>query len=449
MKITPREHWKSGLGFVLAALGSAVGLGNVWRFSYVTGENGGGTFLLIYVGMVLVVGMPLLIAEFAAGRSTQRENVSALQRLAPTSPWRNLGLLGVFIATLVLAYYAVIAGWVFKYLSIYLLQSAHTLAEPDFSSSFSRHVAAPLEPLMWQGAGLIACTAILAKGVQRGIERASLLLMPLLAVLLLALAARSASLPGFDQALAFLFTPDWAALTRPGVYLAALGQALFSIGLAMGVMVTYGSYLGPERSLPKAATVVVLGDTLFALTAGLVIFPAVFSFGLDPAEGPGLAFVVLPQVFDRMSGGTTFGAVFFGLLSIAALTSMVSLLEVPVAYATERFGLSRRKATLGLVAGVFLVGAPASLGFGLWSEVRLFADLSLLDLMDALAVDLLLPLHALMLSLMLGWAWPKPEAIKSSGLSEGVPGLIWHTCLRYLTPLLCAVILVTAVARLH
>lgn len=448
MEPMPREHWKSGLGFVLAALGSAVGLGNVWRFSYVAGENGGGTFLAVYLAMVLVVGLPLLIAEFAAGRSTQRESASAIRHLVPASPWRHLGLLGVVIATLVLAYYAVIAGWVFKYLSVYLLRSAHTLASPDFSSAFSRHLAAPFEPLVWQAGGLIASVAILARGVQRGIEKVSLLLMPLLAALLLALAVGNARLPGFDQALAFLFSPDWAALGRPSVYLAALGQALFSIGLAMGVMVTYGSYLGPRRSLPKAAAVVVLGDTLFALTAGLVIFPTVFTFGLNPAEGPGLAFVVLPQVFDRMDSGTAFGAIFFGLLSIAALTSMVSLLEVPVAYAMERFGRSRRQATVAIGIAVFLMGVPASLGFGWWSGVRFLGDLNLLNLMDALAVDVLLPLHAVLLTVMLGWAWPKSLAIAASGLPGGLPGLLWHACLRYLTPVLCSLILLTSVARL-
>lgn len=442
----PREHWRSNLGFVLAALGSAVGLGNVWRFSYVTGENGGGAFLLVYLATVLLVGLPLLIAEFAAGRSTQLENAAALRLLAPARPWRHLGLLGVVIAILVLAYYAVIAGWVFKYLSIYAFKSAHELAVPDFSSAYLRHLAAPLEPLLWQGAGLVICVGVLTQGIQKGIERASLMLMPLLAALLVALAASNARLSGFGQALTFLFQPDWQVLKDPSVYLAALGQALFSIGLGMGVMVTYGSYQDPQRSLPRAALLVVLGDTVFAITAGLVIFPAVFTFGLDPTQGTGLAFVVLPQVFDRMSGGAFFGTVFFVLLSIAALTSMMSLLEVPIAYATEKFRCTRAQAGVALGTMVFLLGVPASLGFGSWSDIRFFSNLGLMDLMDLVAVDLLLPLNAILLSIFFGFVWPRSAAITASGLNHAKLGPIWYASLRYVALPLCAVILVAAIA---
>jgi len=445
MQSTSREHWGSSAGFVLAALASAVGLGNVWRFSYVTGENGGGAFLLVYLATVLLVGLPLLIAEFAAGRSTQLENAAALRLLAPARPWRHLGLLGVLISILVLAYYAVIAGWVFKYLSVYLLKNAHELAGPDFSTAYLRHLATPVEPLLWQGTGLAISVAVLVRGVQRGIERTSLILMPLLAVLLVALAVSNARLPGFGQALTFLFQPDWEVLKHPGVYLAALGQALFSIGLGMGVMVTYGSYLGPQRSLPKAALLVVSGDTLFAITAGMVIFPAVFTFGLDPTQGPGLAFVVLPQVFDRMNGGAVFGTVFFALLSIAALTSMMSLLEVPLAYATEKFRCTRMQAGLVLGTIIFLVGVPASLGFGWWSDIQLFGQLGPMDLMDLVTVDLLLPLNAVLLSIFFGWVWPREAAVTASGLSHGVLGRTWHACLRYVTTILCVVILASSV----
>lgn len=441
------EHWQSGRGFLLAALGSAVGIGNVWRFSYVAGENGGGAFLLVYLGVVLLVGWPLLLGEFALGRSVQRDSASAVATLLPPR-WRHAGLLGVIASGLILAYYAVIAGWVFKYLGLYLFSPTHELASQGFATSFEAHLAQPLEPLAWQFLALALTAVVIARGVEKGIERISLILMPALAVLLLALALHSATLPGFGQSLEFLFRPDWSALTRADVYLAALGQAFFSIGLAMGVMVTYGSYQSAGRRLPTAALGIVVGDTLFAITAGLVIFPAVFSFGLDPAQGPGLAFVVLPGVFAQMPGGALVGMAFFLLLSIAALTSMVSLLEVPVAWFMQRFGGSRRRASLLLAGLIFLLGVPASLGFGLWSNVHGPGGRGILDSMDFFAVDLLLPLNGLLLAVLLGWLWPRHEALPAADLADSRLGRLWHACLRYLMPLLVVAVLASSVASL-
>lgn len=442
-----REHWHSGVGFFLAALGSAVGLGNVWRFSYVAGENGGGAFLLVYLLVVLLVGVPLLLGEFALGRSTQRESATAVATLLPAR-WHHVGLLGVVASALILAYYAVIAGWVFKYLGLYLFSSTHELASRSFATSFAAHLAQPLEPLAWQFLALALTAAVIARGVEKGIERISLVLMPALALLLLGLAVHSATLPGHSQALAFLFRPDWSALLRPEVYLAALGQAFFSIGLAMGVMMTYGSYQSDGRRLPGMALAIVAGDTLFALTTGLVIFPAVFSFGLDPAQGPGLAFVVLPGVFAQMTGGPFIGMAFFLLLSIAALTSMVSLLEVPTAYVLQRFGGSRRRVSLLLASLLFLLGVPASLGFGVWSELRSPGGRGILDGMDFLAVELLLPINGLLLALLLGWLWPRHTALAAADLERSRLGRLWHAGLRYLVPLLVAAVLAGSMSHL-
>jgi len=437
----PREQWRSHHGFLLAALGSAVGLGNVWRFSYVAGENGGGAFLLIYLIIVLLAGVPLLLGEFALGRRMQSESSSAVARLVPSSRWRHAGLLGVVAAGLILTYYAVIAGWVFRYTALYLTGAAQALAGGSYAAAFEAHITRPLAPLAWQLLAMALATSIIAKGVEKGIEKISLLLMPVLALLLVALAVHSATLPGFQQGLDFLFSPDWAALARPGVYLAALGQAFFSIGLAMGVMVTFGSYQPPSRPLPGAALTIALGDTLFAIMAGLVIFPAVFSFGLDPAQGPGLAFVVLPEVFAQMQGGQLLGAAFFLLLSIAALTSMVSLLEVVVAYALQRWRWSRLQASLRLGALIFVLGIPASLGFGAWAGLPLPGGRSLLDAMDYLAVGWLLPLNGLLLVVLLGWLWPRHEALQAADLHQGRLGRIWHFSLRYLVPLLIVAVL--------
>lgn len=438
---TERDRWGSGSGFLLATLGSAVGLGNVWRFSYVAGENGGGAFLLVYLVMVCLVGMPLLLGELAIGRRTQRESAAAIERLAPASRWRRLGLLGVIIASLILAYYAVIAGWVMKYLALHLLGTPQELAEIGFDVAFSRFIADPVEPIAWQLATMGLTIIIVACGVRRGIEAVASLLMPALGLLLLALAVHSATLSGFRQGAAFLFNPDWAVLARPQVYLAALGQAFFSMGLAMGVMVTYGSYLAPTSRLPGAVVSIALGDTLFAVTAGLIIFPAVFSFGLDPAQGPALAFVVLPEVFSRMIGGAWIGVAFFVLLTIAALTSAVSLLEVPVAFAMQRFGGSRPLTSLGLGSLIFILGIPASLGFGPWGGLTTTAGRGILDLMDFITADILLPLNGLLIALFLGWRWNRRDALVACDLNQSHLGRLWHFSLRYIVPLLVAVVL--------
>lgn len=440
-----RERWGSGKGFLLAALGSAVGLGNIWRFSYVAGENGGGAFLLVYLGMVFLVGVPLLLGEFALGRSTQRESAAAIEVLAPASHWTRVGLLGVVVASLILTYYAVIAGWVLKYLVLYLRDTTQEFAAAGFAPAFHNFIAHPIEPLAWQLVVMALTMLIVARGVERGIEAISMLLMPALGLLLLALAIHSATLPGFQRGVAFLLVPDWAVLTQPKIYLAALGQAFFSIGLAMGVMVTYGSYLTQSHRLPGAVVIIALGDTLFAVIAGLVIFPAVFSFGLDPAQGPALAFIVLPEVFSQMKGGALVGTTFFVLLTIAALTSAVSLLEVPVAYAMHRFGWSRKLASVGLGSLIFMLGVPASLGFGPWAGLKAMGGRGILDAMDFVAVNILLPLNGLLIALFLGWIWRRRDALAACDLHESRLGRFWHFSVRYTVPLLVAVVLVRSV----
>ncbi len=431
---------------MLATLGAAVGLGNVWRFSYVAGENGGAAFLLVYVLFVVVVGLPLLLAEFGIGRSTRSESAAAFERLAPRSAWRAPGLLGVAVAFLVLSYYAVIAGWALKYLAMYAAGTAHAPQEADgFEARFERFIADPIEPLAWQFAVMAATVAIVWAGVERGIEAANRWLVPALALILLALAAHGLSLEGAARGLAFLFRPDWSALARAEVYLAAMGQAFFSIGLAMGVLVTYASYLPREQPLPAAALAVAAGDTLFAVVAGVVIFPAVFTYGVDPAQGPVLAFVTLPQIFSHMPGGAWVGLGFFLLLVIAALTSAVSLLEVPVAWAMRRFGLRRAGAAAGIGSAIFALGVPASLGYGPWAEVRA-GGMAILDAMDFFASNILLPVNGILIALFAGWRWR--EALAGCGLGEGPLGAAWRASLRFLVPVLVLVVLLRSAGAL-
>jgi len=437
------EQWRSQSGFVLAALGAAVGLGNIWRFSYVAGENGGGAFILVYVVLVLAVGYPLLLAEFAIGRSAQSESAAAFARLAPASRWRGVGLVGVLAALAILCYYPVIAGWALKYLALFVLDPAGAMEPGAAPARFQAFIADAVEPLLWTGAVLAATVAIVWTGIERGIEKASSLLMPALAVILLLLAGYGLSLDGAGQALRFLFQPDWHALARPQLYLAALGQAFFSIGLAMGVMVTYAGYLPPDRPLPGAALAVVAGDTLFAIVAGLVIFPAVFTYGGDPGQGPVLAFVTLPQVFSHMAGGAVFALGFFALLVIAAITSMVSLLEVPVAWLMRRRQWGRGRASIVVGALAFAAGVPASLGFGAWRDAT-FRGLPILDAMDFAASNLLLPLNGILIALFVGWCWRRGDALAGSGLRPEALAVAWRWALRYVVPALLALVLVLA-----
>jgi len=444
MQASPgRAQWTSTGGFVLATLGAAIGLGNIWRFSYVTGENGGGAFLVVYFGAVLAVGIPLLLGEFAIGRDTRREAASAFRHLARHGLWRHAGILGVAASFAILTYYAVISGWALKYFAGFVTL-AYPLPQGEAPKAFEAFIAAPFEPTVWHAVVLAAAVAIVAGGVEQGIERACKVLMPLLVAVVVLLALYSLTLPNASAGLRYLFVPDWSVLERPQVYLAALGQAFFSLGLAMGVLVTYGSYLPSHIRLPQAAVAIALGDTLFAVVASIVIFPAVFSFGMSPAQGPGLAFVVLPEIFVRMTGGAIVGFAFFGLLVIAALTSLMALLEVCVAYLVERWNVTRARA-IALVAGAgFALGVPSSLGFGAWSGVRI-AGLPILDAVDFAASNVLLPLSGLAIALFLGWHWRKEDALDAVGVRSPVLANVWCLAVRYVAPAMIAIVLLRSV----
>lgn len=435
-------RWSSGTGFALAALGSAVGLGNIWRFPYVMGEYGGGAFLVAYLVAVLVLGWPLLMAEIAIGRQTHADGVAAYARLAPGRPWRWTGWLGVAACVVILAYYPVIAGWVGQYLVLALQDG---LAVPEGVTQAARFQAMVLDGPASVGAGLavlLVSVLIVGAGVSSGIERSSKVLMPLFAVLLLGLAAYSLSLPGASDALAFIFRPEWAALAKPVTWLVACGQALFSIGLAMGILVVYGSYLDDGAPVPRLTLALVIGDTLVALLASLTIFPAVFAMGMAPAQGPGLAFVTLPEVFARMPGGAIAGMVFFLLLLIAALTSVVSLLEVPVSLLVARRAWSRRKAVGVTALAGALVIIPVALGED-WSWLQHAGWPTPLSMADTLSSLVLLPVSAIGIALVVGWQWRQDEAASAAGLRSGWVSKGWRVAMRWLVPGLLIVVLVT------
>lgn len=433
-----REQWSGRLGFILATLGSAVGLGNIWRFSYVAGENGGGAFLLVYIGAVLAVGLPLLLAELAMGRAAQGDVTRAFAHPAPRNPLRHVGLLAVAGSILILSYYSVIAGWTLRYLATYAGDLAAGRPAADAAADFAGFIADPLAPLAWHVAFMLLTILVTAGGIRRGIESANRVIMPLLGLTVIGLAAYALSLPGAGAGVAFLLMPDWSALGEPRVYLAALGQAFFSLGLAMGVLATYGGYLARGHRLPGAAVAITFGDVLFALVAGLAIFPAVFAFGMAPEQGPALAFVVLPEVFARMPAGVLFGFAFFALLALAALTSAISLLEVAVAWAMG-LGLRRRTAVAGVGTLVLLLGIPSALSFGVLADVTLDGR-GLLDAIDHMVSDYLLPIAGFGIAVIAGWLWRRDEALAEVELGPRL-GRLWRLAVRYLAPAVIALIL--------
>jgi NSS family neurotransmitter:Na+ symporter len=441
-----REQWRSRTGFILAALGSAVGVGNIWRFAYVAGENGGGAFLLVYFAFVLIVGIPLVIAELALGRRAQGDATAAFEPGdGGGAGWRLVGFLATGASVLILSYYAVIAGWVAKYLAGSLTGTLWTAAAEGHGRYFARLIANPAEPVAWHLAVISLGMVVVVAGVQRGIERLNRLIMPLLALLVLSMALFSMFLPGAGAGLRFLFAPDWSALLSPGVYLAALGQAFFSLGIGMGIYITYGSYLASTHGLPRSAAVIAIGDTLIAVLAGLAIFPAVFSFGFDPAAGPHLVFVTLPQIFLAMPAGKVIAPIFFALLLGAALTSAVSLLEVGVACAAHRLGMRRWTATAAAGGLAALLGIPSALGYGVLDCLRP-GGRHVLDMVDFAVSDIVLPVSAILTALYVGWRWSRLEqAVQGIFRSERL-GQVWLWVMRIVAPGLMALVLVHGIA---
>lgn len=443
----PHEQWGSRYGFVLATIGGAVGIGNIWRFSYVAGENGGAVFLFIYLAFIFLIGVPLIIAELAIGRHAQGDAVSAFETASKASRWRAVGWLGILAAVLLLSYYAVIAGWALKYFAGAATGALWRTAGEGYGGYFEQFISDLGEPLAWQGITLTITMLVVAAGVRQGIERVNRFLIPFLALIIIALAGYALTLPGSAAGVSFLLTPDWTVLRDPGVYAAALGQAFFTLGMGMAFFVTYGSYMPRTFSIPASAGIVAAGDTLFALIAGLAIFPAVFALGGNPAAGPELAFITLPQVFLKMPAGTIIGAVFFLLLATAAITSMVALLEISVAAMTRRLRLSRQRATAVMGAVVFLIGLPSALSFGVLSHVRIGTH-GILDAIDYGVSNFLLPTIGVLTALYVGWRLERAFVLNEADFGESRIGAVWLWLVRTLVPLIILGILLQSAGSL-
>lgn len=435
-----RGQWSSQLGFVLAAAGSAIGLGNIWRFPYSAGENGGGAFLLVYLVCVVCLGLPVMLLEISLGRATAKNPVGAIRAIRPRGPWKGLGYLAIVTGVGILSFYAVIAGQV---LATFVDFSQRVVTGDVLFASYGAGASVGFFALF-----LLLTLLVVVGGVQRGIERWAKILMPLLLVLMIVIIVRGLLLPGAGEGLRWLFMPDFGKLDLQ-VVLDAMAQAFFSLSLGMGAMLTYGSYLSKRQDILHCGSWVVFFDTLIAILAGLMIFPALFALGQQPDAGPALIFNVLPAVFEVMAGGVVIGAVFFCLLSVAALTSTVSLLEVVSAYFIDELGWSRRRTVWTATAITLLVGVPAALawvGASPWATVSLFGLEGVFSFMDFAFVNISLPLGAVLLCLFGVFVWglgPASQEILSSSRSFAAVAPIWRFFVRFICPPFIAIILIT------
>ena len=396
-----REQWGSRFGFIMAAAGSAVGLGNIWRFPYITGMNGGGAFVLIYLAIVFIIGFSVMLAEMGIGRAAGLNAVGSFKKLGGGA-WPLVGWMGVIAGFLILSFYGVVAGWTIAYMIKSFTGLMEAGAAGKAGDLFGAFVSSPAQVVAYQALFMFATIWIVFRGIGEGIEKYCKLMMPALFVILLVLILRAVTLDGAGKGLEFYLKPDFSKVTG-GTILAALGQGFFSLSLGMGCMITYGSYLNKKEALPSAAMTVVFLDTMVAFLSGFAIFPAVFAFGMEPAAGPGLTFITLPSVFAKMPMGSVFSFLFFLLLFFAAITSSVSLLEVCVAYFKDELGWSRAKASwvLGLV--IFALGVPSALSLG--GHFPKIAGKDFLDAVDFLSSNVLLPLGGIFISLFAGWVW--------------------------------------------
>lgn len=412
-----REQFGSAIGVIAATAGSAIGLGNIWRFPYVTGENGGAAFLLIYIVLMLGIGVPVMLSEMIIGRKSQSNAIGSFKKLVPQSYWWLIGLMGVFASFIILAFYSTVAGWTLHYVYSSL---THNLLGQNYEVFFLDFKDSSLMPVIWHIVFMILTIFIVLAGVKKGIEKYTKLLMPLLFLLIITLCVRSLTLPGASKGLNFLFSPDFSKIDANTI-LAALGQAFFSLSIGMGTVITYASYIQKKENLGKIALSVTAADFILALLAGIMIFPAVFAFGIEPSSGPGLVFMTIPSIFEQIPFGNIFAIIFFLLLAIAALTSSISLLEVIVAFSVEELKLKRRSATiisaiLATIMGLFCTLSWSTfkninINFSTESEMGGTKTMYFFDMMDFLASNILLPLGGMLIVIFVGWKLGKQKSI--------------------------------------
>ncbi|MDD2661150.1 MAG: sodium-dependent transporter [Methylococcales bacterium] len=428
--------WSSRLAFILAATGSAVGLGNIWKFPYITGENGGGAFVIVYLFCVLLIGIPIMIAETMLGRRSQRNPIEAMELLTEEAGadknWHYLGWLGVIAGLLILSYYSVIAGWASAYIIKAFSGGFFGADAITINGIFNNFIASPAQLIFWHSLFMLATMLIVARGVQNGLEKAVLFLMPGLFVLMILLVAYAMTTGSYNQGLRFLFVPDFGKLTGDAV-LTAMGHAFFTLSLGMGAIMVYGSYLPKKISIAKTAFLIAGADTAVALLAGIAIFPIVFANNLHPGSGPGLIFQTLPLAFGNMTGGWLMGILFFVMLVFAALTSSISLIEPAVAWLVENKDLSRKQACVWSGLAAWALGLGTVFSFNVWSDVKFF-DRSIFQLMDYLTANLMLPIGGFCIAVFAGWIMKRQHSEQELNMPNTAGYQAWKILISYVAP---------------
>ena len=438
----------------MAASGSAVGLGNIWRFPFETGNHGGAAFILIYLVCVLILGIPIMIAEFLIGRHSRANTAGAYHKLAPGTQWRWVGRMGVLAGFLILGYYSVVAGWTLEYIFEAVSNSFAGKTPAEFISSFQSFSSNPWRPALWLTLFLLATHFIIVKGVEKGIEKSSKIMMPTLFIIILILVGCSVTLPGAGKGIEFLLKPDFSKVDG-NVFLGAMGQAFFSLSLGMGCLCTYASYFSKNTNLTRTAFSVGIIDTFVAVLAGFIIFPAAFSVGIQPDAGPSLIFITLPNVFQQAFSGIPilayiFSVMFYVLLALAALTSTISLHEVVTAYLHEEFNFTRGKAARLVTTGCILLGILCSLSLGVTKEFTIFG-LGMFDLFDFVTAKLMLPLGGLLISIFTGWYLDKKlvwSEITNNGTLKVPTYKLIIFILKYVAPIAISVIFINELGLL-
>ncbi|HPH94899.1 MAG TPA: sodium-dependent transporter [Anaerolineaceae bacterium] len=438
-----RDRFSSRLGVLAATLGSAVGLGNIWKFPSVIGSNGGAVFILIYLCMVVLVGIPVAVLEISLGRKACSNAVGTMRKLAPKgSFWWIVGAMGILAAFLIMAFYTEVAGWVFAYIFQSLTGTILSSQKEVTGTAFTALITDPIQSLVWQWVNLAVIGVIILFGVSKGIENATKRLMPILLGLLVLVSIRSLTLPGAAEGLNFLFMPDFSKV-GPTTILVALGLAFFKLSIGMGCMITYGSYFRDDQDIPTTSVRVALGDLTIALLAGIAVFPAVFAYGFEPGAGPALLFITIPAVFASMPLGNIFMVLFFILAYIASIGAQLSLLEVSVSFINDHFHFSRRKGSLITIGLIALLGSTAALSNSLLANVKLFG-LTAFDLFDFVSSNVLLPLGGLLLCVFVGWVYGY-ERFKADVTNNGELNNAWVAkglffLIRFVAPVLILLI---------
>lgn len=445
-----RESFGSKFGVIAATAGSAIGLGNIWRFPYVAGENGGAAFIILYLVFVLAIGIPVMLSEFTIGRNAQLNVYGSFRKIAPRQPWYFIGIMGVAAAFMILAFYTAVAGWTLEYIYQAVIGGFNGKSPEELNSMFDNFTAGTFRPLVWFFVFMGLTAFIIMAGVKKGIEKSTKILMPLLFILLLILIVRSVTLPGASKGISFLFKPDFSKITASTI-LEALGQAFFSLSIGMGTLITYGSYIQKSDDLGSTAFSVAMTDTLIAIFAGLAIFPAVFAFNIEPGYGEGLVFVTLPNIFQQMPGGTVFSIMFFVLLGVAALTSTISVLEVIVAFFVEELKLKRKAATWLATFSVSVLGILCVLSTSTLADFKIFG-FTVFGLMNFTTANVFLPLGGLLIVIFVAWFFGREKVqaeLSNKGKLKAKYIPVFMFVIKFIAPLAIAFVFLQGIGLIN